>query len=133
MHETGLAASFGNVLTRLPGASSLWGLTLWCIFTATFLTELTSNTAAISISPTSHRHRRHGQCEPHTSALGSNIGMFSAFMLPVATPPNAIVYSSGIVPIGQMVKTGALLNLVTGLAVWLLLRLLCPALGMTVG
>jgi sodium-dependent dicarboxylate transporter 2/3/5 len=51
-------------------------------------------------------------------------------MLPVSTPPNAIVYSSGLVPLRQMIRAGIWLDLLGGLLIWLYLRLVCPLLGM---
>ena len=53
-----------------------------------------------------------------------------AFVLPVSTPPNAIVYGSGLVPITNMVRAGALLDLLGEILIWVLLRVLCPLLGM---
>jgi sodium-dependent dicarboxylate transporter 2/3/5 len=47
------------------------------------------------------------------SAFGASFG----FMLPVSTPPNAIVYATGRVPSGEMLKTGALFDLCGGLLI----------------
>ena len=49
---------------------------------------------------------------PVGPALGATIGASLAFMLPVSTPPNAIVYSSGYVPITSMVKYGVILDVI---------------------
>jgi sodium-dependent dicarboxylate transporter 2/3/5 len=51
-------------------------------------------------------------------------------MLPVSTPPNAIVYGSGLVPITRMLRAGALLNLTGGLLIWASLRILLPLVGL---
>ncbi|MBI2221231.1 MAG: anion permease [Acidobacteria bacterium] len=52
-----------------------------------------------------------------------------AFMLPISTPPNAIVYSTGIVPVTQMMRFGLLVDLVGAGILFIGLRLLCPLLG----
>ena len=50
-----------------------------------------------------------------------------AFMLPMATPPNAIVFSSGLIRMAEMARLGLLLNLVTLAAILLLWMTLAPA------
>ena len=62
--------------------------------------------------------------EPMTLILPVTLAASCAFMLPVATPPNAIVFSSGYISIAQMARAGFALNivsvlLVTAIAVWL--------------
>jgi len=92
-----------------------------------FLTELTSNTAttAAFLPVLAALALGIGQ-NPLLLAIPAVLGASCAFMLPVATPPNAIVYGSGRVPIPQMSKAGILLNLlflvlITALAYTLLL------------
>ena len=51
-------------------------------------------------------------------------------MLPVSTPPNAIVYGSGLVPLKEMIKSGIWLDVAGAALIWLGLRLLCPLLGL---
>jgi sodium-dependent dicarboxylate transporter 2/3/5 len=67
--------------------------------------------------------------DPLPPALAACLGASMGFMLPVSTPPNAIVYGSGCVPLLQMVRHGLLLDLVGFLAIvpvatWLVPRLL---------
>lgn len=50
-------------------------------------------------------------------------------MLPVSTPPNAIVYGSGLVPLKEMMKAGIWLDLTGAVVIWLGLRILCPLFG----
>lgn len=79
----------------------------------TFLTEFTSNTATTemvlpllaSISVATGIH-------PLLLMIPAALSASCAFMMPVATPPNAIVFASGRITIGQMVKAGLLINLV---------------------
>jgi sodium-dependent dicarboxylate transporter 2/3/5 len=67
---------------------------------------------------------------PIPPAIGATIGASYAFMLPVSTPPNAIVYGSGLVPITRMLRAGTILNLTGGLLIWASLRILLPLVGL---
>ncbi|MBM3310086.1 MAG: hypothetical protein FJY80_01105, partial [Candidatus Aminicenantes bacterium] len=51
-------------------------------------------------------------------------------MLPVSTPPNAIVYGSGMVPITRMIRAGFLFDVLGGFVLWAGLRLLLPLVGL---
>ena len=90
-----------------------------------FLTELTSNTAttAAFLPVLAALALGLGQ-NPLLLTIPAVLGASCAFMLPVATPPNAIVYGSGRVSIPQMSKAGILLNL--------LFLVLIPVLAYTV-
>jgi sodium-dependent dicarboxylate transporter 2/3/5 len=57
-------------------------------------------------------------------ALAVTLGCSLAFCFPVATPPNAIVYGSGHVPLVQMIRAGVLLDLGCGVLAWAVLVLL---------
>ncbi|MGO1228379.1 MAG: SLC13 family permease [Brachybacterium sp.] len=93
-----------------------------------FLTELTSNTAtAATFLPLATAVAVGTGIDPMLLAIPVAIAATCAFMLPVATPPNAIAYGSGYVTIPQMAKAGLWLNLIgivlvtattMGLAVW---------------
>jgi sodium-dependent dicarboxylate transporter 2/3/5 len=63
-------------------------------------------------------------------ALGACLGASFGFMLPISTPPNAIVYGSGLIPIQRMIRAGILLDLVGFAVIWAGLRVLCPLLGL---
>jgi sodium-dependent dicarboxylate transporter 2/3/5 len=83
-----------------------------CTFMAA-LTELTSNTAAVlTMLPVLAATARAMGVNPLTLMVPATIASSCAFMLPVATPPNAIVFSSGRVSLKQMFKTGLWMNLV---------------------
>ncbi|MDH7511855.1 MAG: DASS family sodium-coupled anion symporter [Clostridiales bacterium] len=131
MFRTGLAETLGKGLLDLCGATSLWGLTLVGIFLATFVSEITSNTAvATMVVPIMISVSLAGGLNPIPPAIGATIGASYAFMLPVSTPPNAIVYGSGLVPITRMIRAGALLNIAGGLVIWASLRILLPFVGL---
>jgi len=62
--------------------------------------------------------------------LGACLGASFGFMLPVSTPPNAIVYGSGLVPITRMLRAGIVFDTLGFFIIWGALRILCPALGL---
>ncbi|PLC11093.1 carboxylate transporter [Kocuria flava] len=85
------------------------------IFTAgiIFLTELTSNTAtAATFLPVAGGVALGLGLDPMLLAIPVALAATCAFMLPVATPPNAIAFGSGYVTIGQMIRGGLWLNLI---------------------
>lgn len=78
-----------------------------------FLTELTSNTAtAATFLPVAGGVAMGIGVDPMLLTIPVALAATCAFMLPVATPPNAIAFGSGYVTIGQMVRGGLWLNLI---------------------
>lgn len=67
---------------------------------------------------------------PIPPAIGAALGASLAFMLPVSTPPNAIVYGSGMVPIIKIISTGVYFDILSIIVIWTGLRLLLPLLGL---
>jgi len=131
MFKTGLAEAVGRSVLNLVGATSLWGLTLAGIYLAIFVSETTSNTAsATMIVPVIISVSQAAGINPAPPAIGTIIGASYGFMLPVSTPPNAIVYGSGRVPITRMLRAGVLVDLGGGLLVWAGLRILLPLVGL---
>lgn len=79
-----------------------------------FLTEITSNTATASIVlPLLFSLSTSMNIEPLSLLAGGALAVSCAFMLPVATPPNAIVFSSGRVKIRDMMKAGFAMNIIS--------------------
>jgi sodium-dependent dicarboxylate transporter 2/3/5 len=114
MFRTGLAAAVGHGLVELTGARSLAALTYLFTFVAIVLTETTSNTAAATmVCPLAIAAAQAAGVSPVPPTVAAALGASMAFMLPVSTPPNAIVYGSGCVPITAMLRHGALLDLVS--------------------
>jgi sodium-dependent dicarboxylate transporter 2/3/5 len=131
MFQTKLAEALGKGLLDIFGATSLWGLTLAGIYLAILVTETTSNTAAATmIVPVMISVSVAAGFNPIPPAIGATIGSSVASMLPVSTPPNAIVYGSGLVPITRMLRAGIVLDLIGGLLVWAPLRILLPLVGL---
>jgi len=131
MFETGLADAIGRAFISLGGSSAAPALiSFLAIFLSVFLTELTSNTASANmIIPIIIAISQAAGIDPLPPVLGSAIGCSFAFMLPVATPPNAIIYGSGMIPLPQMMRFGFRLNLAGILIIWLAIAVLAPALG----
>ena len=132
MFETGLADAIGKFFISSGGNSaSLSLITLLSIFLSVYLTELTSNTASANmIIPIIIAVSQAASVNPLPPVLGSAIGCSFAFMLPVATPPNAIVYGSGMIRLTQMMKFGFWLNIAGVIIIWLAIRFLAPWLGL---
>ena len=131
MFKTNLAEAIGRGLVGLSGTTSLWTLTLVAICLGTIVSEITSNTAAATMAvPIIISLAVAGGINPIPPAIGATLGASYAFMMPVSTPPNAIVYGSGMVPITRMIRAGVLLNLSGGLVIWVGLRILLPLLGL---
>jgi len=131
MFETKLASVVGSKILELSGATSLWGITLVAIVTATFMSEVTSNTAAANmVIPVVISLALAAHVNPVPPAIGASLGASLGFMLPVSTPPNAIVYGSGMVPITRMIRTGVIFDMLFIFIIWLGLRILLPLVGL---
>jgi len=109
--STGLAESMGRgITTWLPATSSL---ALIILFTgvAIVMSEAASNTASANmVVPIAIAVAVAAGVSPIGPALGATLGASMGFMMPISTPPNAIVYSSGHVPITSMMKHGVALD-----------------------
>ncbi len=110
--ETGLAGWIGAQLTGLQGAP-LWVLVPMSCLMAVLLTETTSNIATVlMLSPVIGAAAVEIGVNPYLMLIPSAIMANFAFMLPVATPPNAIVFSSGWITIPQMFRAGFVLDMI---------------------
>lgn len=128
--ETGLAAAMSRGFVALTGIESLWTLTGACCLFTIFFTEVCSNTASANmLVPLVIAIAAELGVSPVPPALAVGLAASCAFMLPIATGPNAIVYSTGRVPQPQMIRTGLILNLLSAALVFGVIRLLCPLLG----
>lgn len=119
VQSSGLALWLGESLKPL-GAFGLPVLALGTALLVIFLTELTSNLATTAtLLPVVGAIAVALSVDPLALAIPVTLAASCAFMLPVATPPNAIVFASGMVTIPQMVRAGLWLNLVGALLVML--------------
>ena len=131
MVKTELALTIGRGMVGLFGIESVWSLMAVSILTALVLTELASNTAATSmLVPVLIAIAHSANFSPVPPVLAACLAASLAFVLPVSTPPNAIVYGTGRVPILRMVQAGLALDVIGGIVIWCLLRVLCPMLGL---
>jgi sodium-dependent dicarboxylate transporter 2/3/5 len=67
---------------------------------------------------------------PVAPAIASALGASMAFMLPISTPPNAIVYGSGCVPITQMIRHGFVLDVISYIVVTVGVLFMCSLFGL---
>jgi sodium-dependent dicarboxylate transporter 2/3/5 len=114
MYTTGLSTWVGEGIRDVLGGhpSELFFVTLFCV-TGLLLSELTSHTAAINlIVPIAISTALSLGFSPIPVAVGLALSTSLGFMMPVSTPPNAIVYASGYVPITKMIKSGAVIDFI---------------------
>jgi len=112
MVKTGLAEAVGRGMVALIGGNALWSLTAVAIGTALVLTELASNTAAASmLVPVVIAIAQSANVSPVPPTLGACMAASLAFVLPVSTPLNAIVYGTGLVPLINMLWAGVILDI----------------------
>ncbi len=124
---TGLSEYVGGMLSHLHGLPVI-ALLLVVALGVTHLTELTSNTATTTILvPIAAATAIPLGVHPLLLMLPVTLAASCAFMLPVATPPNAIVFGSGQVRIGQMVRAGLILNLASAAILVAVIYWLAPA------
>ena len=132
LDRTGFSAFLGSQAAVL---SSFPMLLVVAIVTGMmiFLTELTSNTATTAtLVPVLYAVAIGLDIDPFLLIVPAGIAASCAFMLPVATPPNAIVFGSGLVSIPQMSRAGFWLNLVAILLIPLMAwALIMPLLGVS--
>ncbi|NRD19525.1 DASS family sodium-coupled anion symporter [Winogradskyella eckloniae] len=123
---SGLAAWIGNQLTTLIGVS-VFVLLIVLISAVNFLTEITSNMATtamllpvlVSLAVVLDIH-------PYILLVSATVAASCAFMLPVATPPNAVVFGSGYLNINDMVKKGIWMNLISIVILTLFVYFILP-------
>ncbi len=112
MQETGLAQWMGSLLAGMKG-TPLWVVFPLACLLAVVLTEMTSNVATVlMICPVLTEAAIELGINPYLVLIPATIMASFAFMLPVATPPNAVVFSSGWITIPQMFRAGVALDLI---------------------
>ncbi|HZN97823.1 MAG TPA: DASS family sodium-coupled anion symporter [Gemmatimonadales bacterium] len=127
--QTGLAEAIGRGMTGLLPIEGSFGLLTASIIVAVALSETTSNTASANmIVPVVISIARAAGLDPFEPALGATMAASLGFMLPVSTPCNAIVYGSGLVPLGRMIRYGFVLDVAGIVVILSLVRLLGPLL-----
>jgi sodium-dependent dicarboxylate transporter 2/3/5 len=116
IEANGVSKFLGHASRGLAGLPPLVVLLAITAMTV-FLSELTSNTAQVAtMVPVLGAMSPAIGINPYVLILACTLGASSAFMMPVGTPPNAIVFGTGLVRLPQMMKAGLVLN-VTGILV----------------
>ena len=109
---SGLSEAVGVLFESVKGSSPLL-IIIVISSIMIFLTELTSNSSStVIILPILASLAIATGINPLFLMIPATIGASMAFMLPVATPPNAIIFSSDRIKINQMAKTGVILNII---------------------
>ena len=122
--ESGLSAAIGNALSGLSAWPIMLVLIVICL-AVTFLTETTSNTATTTLlMPILAAAAIGAAIDPRLLMIPAAMSASCAFMLPVATPPNVVVFSTGGIPLQRMAREGLVLNFIGAAAISTLCYLL---------
>ena len=123
---SGLAEWLGNLMTSF-GSLPLILLLLLLVTAVNFLTEITSNLATTAmLLPVLAPLALEVGVHPFGLMVGAAIAASCAFMLPVATPPNAVVFGSGYLKIPDMVSKGIILNIFSIFLITVMVYLILP-------
>lgn len=124
--ETGLTKYIAGLLVGLEGMHLIYIIAA-VVALNIFLTEVTSNTAVATLMiPVMGAIAVGIHVHPYGTIVAACIACSYAFMLPVATPPNAVVFGSGAVTIRQMARTGLWLNILGIIQITLVVYYLMP-------
>ena len=124
--KSGLALWIANLLSTMNGVS-LFLLILIIVVSINLLTELTSNMATTAmLLPVLVTMALAINVHPYFLLVSATLAASCAFMLPVATPPNAIVFGSGLLKIEDMFKKGIWMNLFSVIVISLIVYYILP-------
>ncbi|MFT5216430.1 MAG: sodium-dependent dicarboxylate transporter 2/3/5 [Glaciecola sp.] len=125
---SGLAEWIGTQITQFEHLP-LFALLFVLILAVNFLTEITSNLATTAmLLPIMAPIALALDIHPFTLMVGITVAASCAFMLPVATPPNAIVFGSGYLTIPDMMRTGIFMNIISVILITIITYYLLPIL-----
>jgi len=124
MFKTGLAEVLGRATVNALGTDDVWVITALAIAGGILLSEFTSNAATASaLIPVVYaicKETSIGQAV--IPLMGVTFGASFGSALPVSTPPNAIVYGSGLIKTRRMIAAGIGMDVLSGVAIWIVLR-----------
>ena len=124
VNDSGLALWLASLI---PSETYFWIILITVIVMVIFLTELTSNlTTTITFLPVVASVGLNMGINPLLLVLPLTISASCAFMLPVATPPNSIVYASNLIPIQKMVRAGIFINVSSIIYIFFISYFLIP-------
>ena len=125
--STGLAEWMGEGLAAVLPIKSALTLSLLFAVLGIVVSETTSNTAsATMVIPLAIAVAQASNINPLQPAISACLGCSLGLMLPVSTPPNALAYGTGAVPLRSMIRHGLFLDLVGGVAVVAIVAWLAP-------
>ncbi len=123
MFKTGLVTVIGRTAFDALGTNDVWLITAAAIAGAILLSEFTSNaTTAIALIPVVWSICRDAGIESTAPLMGVTFGASFGSALPVSTPPNAIVYGSGLLRARRMMLAGIGFDAMCGIVIWSVLR-----------
>ncbi len=126
--DSGLALWIGSQMTLLDGIPLLLVVVI-LIASVNFLTEITSNLATTAmLLPILYPMAKMIDIHPFVLMVSATVAASCAFMLPAATPPNAVVFGSGYLRIPDMVRVGIWMNLLSIILLTLFVYFLLPIL-----
>jgi sodium-dependent dicarboxylate transporter 2/3/5 len=121
---TGLDGVLGRAIAPLCAGWSTWVVVGGIALAVSFLTEVTSNTATTAVlMPVLGAAAVEAGLHPLLVMAPATLAASAAFMLPVATPPNAVVFGSRLVPVPVMARAGLILNFLTVALITVLFQL----------
>jgi sodium-dependent dicarboxylate transporter 2/3/5 len=128
--STGLAEDMGEGFVAVTRIREVWTLTaVLCVFTI-FFSEIVSNTAAATmLVPLVIGIATELEAPIAPPVLAVGLAASCGFMLPIATGPNALAYGTGRIAQIDMMRVGVVLDLVCGVVIFTMLRVLCPLYG----
>ena len=128
MKSSGLALWIGELAYNIDSLDLIL-IVLIIVMIVNFLTEITSNLATVSmLLPILASISISLGIHPYIIMVSATIAASCAFMLPVATPPNAVVFGSGYLKMTDMVKTGLVMNVISIVIVSLYVYFVLPML-----
>jgi sodium-dependent dicarboxylate transporter 2/3/5 len=123
MVKTELTEVLGHAVLETAGTEDVWVVTALAIAGGIILSDFTSNAAAAAtLIPVVWSICQSASIEPLPPLMGVTFGASFGSALPVSTPPNAIVYGSGLIPSRRMIVAGMGLDLLCGVVIWCGLR-----------
>jgi sodium-dependent dicarboxylate transporter 2/3/5 len=124
MVETKLAEALGREAFATFGAKDVWVVTSIALVGAVLFSEFSSNSATAStLIPVVNAICQASGIDALAPLMGVALGASFGSALPVSTPPNAVVYGSGLLPVRRMIVAGIGLDLMAGLAIFAALRI----------
>ena len=123
MVRTGLVGAIADGVFAWLGTADVWAITAAAIVGGILLSEFTSNAAAATaLIPVVLAICKQAGVDAVPPLLGVTFAASFGSALPVSTPPNAIVYGSGLIPARRMIAAGLGFDVACGVVIWLVLR-----------